>query len=127
MSGVVALWLAGSGGVGTWLGTGSPDPLTREVSACQSEPPSKRISPCWEGKPGGRMTFQGRRDAQGRQLASKVGVLLIWPQSDQPGVRSSGGRMAEYHFVSTWQIQAPIERVWERFTTPSAGRVGGST
>ena len=21
--------------------------------------------------------------------------------------------MAEYHFVSTWQIQAPIERVWE--------------
>jgi uncharacterized protein YndB with AHSA1/START domain len=20
--------------------------------------------------------------------------------------------MAEYHFVSTWQIQAPIERVW---------------
>src|SRR5215831_5539041 len=24
-------------------------PLTREVSACQSEPPSKRISPCWRG------------------------------------------------------------------------------
>ena len=21
--------------------------------------------------------------------------------------------MAEYHFVSSWQIQAPIERVWE--------------
>jgi hypothetical protein len=21
--------------------------------------------------------------------------------------------MAEYHFVSIWQIQAPIERVWE--------------
>ena len=21
--------------------------------------------------------------------------------------------MAEYHFVSGWQIQAPIERVWE--------------
>src|SRR5215472_7334867 len=25
----------------------------------------------------------------------------------------SGGGMAEYHFVSIWQIQAPIERVWD--------------
>src|SRR5260370_29783827 len=24
--------------------------------------------------------------------------------------------MAEYHFVSTWQIQAPIEQVWEEIS-----------
>jgi uncharacterized protein YndB with AHSA1/START domain len=25
---------------------------------------------------------------------------------------AAGGNVAEYHFVSSWQIQAPIERVW---------------
>ena len=34
--------------------------------------------------------------------------------------------MTEYHFVSIWQVQAPIERVWEEISTPSAGQTGGS-
>src|SRR6188472_3369817 len=43
---------------------------------------------------------------------------LLASDEPEPGpggssLRNAGGDVAEYHFVSTWQIQAPIERVWE--------------
>jgi uncharacterized protein YndB with AHSA1/START domain len=55
-------------------------------------------------------------------LISRLAVLSM-ARSDPVGLAvtyrrrsamaNAGGDMAEYHFVSTWQIQAPIERVWE--------------
>jgi hypothetical protein len=46
-------------------------------------------------------------------MARSDPVRLAVTYRRRSAMANAGGDMAEYHFVSTWQIQAPIERVWE--------------
>ena len=81
----------------SWFGTGSPDPLTREVSACQSEPPSQPYPACPASlmcpvrrrtrghQAGGALTFRQPTYADPSACTSSSALQLAQIQQRRPG------------------------------------------